>query len=64
MAHLGDRAEFVEGRFDRRSFVTACFRGRRMVGAIGFNSPRSMLRYGELVAAANPAPVVAGAIGR
>jgi NADPH-dependent 2,4-dienoyl-CoA reductase/sulfur reductase-like enzyme len=59
MPAIADRVELVQGQLERLTFVAACFRTGRMVGALGFNSPRAMLRFADLIDAANPVPVTA-----
>ena len=56
MPGIADRVELVQGQLEGRTFVAACFRGDRIVGALGFNSPRSMLRFADIVDEANPNP--------
>lgn len=51
--------EVVRGSVDERSFVVACMLGRRIVGALGFDSPRAMLEMDAVVDAANPVVVAA-----
>ena len=60
MPGIADRVELVQGQFESRTFVAACFRGDRVVGALGFNSPRSMLRFADIVDASNPVPTNTG----
>jgi NADPH-dependent 2,4-dienoyl-CoA reductase/sulfur reductase-like enzyme len=54
MPSIAERVEVVRGSVEERSFVVACMLGRRIVGALGFDSPRAMLEMGEIVDAANP----------
>lgn len=54
MPSIADRVELVRGAVADRSFVVACRRGDRLVGALGFDSPRAMLEMADLVEAANP----------
>jgi NADPH-dependent 2,4-dienoyl-CoA reductase/sulfur reductase-like enzyme len=61
MPGIADRLVLVEGQLESRTFVAAGLRGDRIVGALGFNSPRSMLRLADIVDASNPIPAtVAG----
>jgi NADPH-dependent 2,4-dienoyl-CoA reductase/sulfur reductase-like enzyme len=65
MPAIADRLELVEGQLESRTFVVAGLLGDRVVGAIGFNSPRSMLRFTKIVGASNPVPAtVAGVPNR
>jgi NADPH-dependent 2,4-dienoyl-CoA reductase/sulfur reductase-like enzyme len=59
MPAIADRLELVEGQLESRTFVAAALRGGRVVGALGFNSPRTMLRFTDIVDTSNPAPVAA-----
>jgi hypothetical protein len=59
MPGIADRLELVEGQLESRTFVAAGLRGSRVVGALGFNSPRSMLGFAEIVDASNPVPAAA-----
>ena len=45
-----------KGSSSSRTFVATAIRGDRIVGALGFNSPRSMLRFTHIVDASNPVP--------
>jgi len=61
MPGIADRLVLVEGQLESRTFVAAGLRGDRIVGALGFNSPRSMLRLADIIDASNPIPAtVAG----
>ena len=46
---LADKIALAEGSLESRRLVAACLNGERLVGALGVDSPRAMLRYGELV---------------
>ena len=46
---LADKIALAEGSLESRRLVAACLSGDRLVGALGVDSPRAMLRYGELV---------------
>jgi len=58
MPALADRIVLAQGELARREFVAAYLQGDRVVGALGFNSSRSMLKFAEVVGASNPLPVV------
>ena len=60
MPAIADRVELVQGQLESRTFVAACFRGDRVVGALGFDSPRAMLQFAEIVDASNPVPATVG----
>jgi len=62
MPGIADRPELVEGQLESRTFVVAGLRGSRVVGALGFNSPRSMLGFADIVDASNPVPAKAAGV--
>ena len=49
MPSLADRITFAEGSIASRRLVASCLDGNRLVGAIGLDSPRAMLRYAQMV---------------
>jgi NADPH-dependent 2,4-dienoyl-CoA reductase/sulfur reductase-like enzyme len=49
MPALADRVALSEGSLEERRLVAVCLDGERLVGAIGIDSPRAMLRYAELL---------------
>lgn len=49
MPALADRITFAEGSLQSRRLVASCLQGNRLVGAIGLDSPRAMLRYAQMV---------------
>jgi NADPH-dependent 2,4-dienoyl-CoA reductase/sulfur reductase-like enzyme len=59
MPALADRVALSEGSVEERRLVAVCLDGERVVGAIGIDSPRAMLRYAELLNE-QTAPAMAG----
>ena len=62
MPMIADRVELVEGQLESRTFVAACFRGDRVVAAVGFNSPSSMRHFADLVGESNPIPAAVNGV--
>jgi NADPH-dependent 2,4-dienoyl-CoA reductase/sulfur reductase-like enzyme len=57
MPSLADRMTLIEGDLRGQAFTAAFLRGKRMVGAIGFNSARTILDCAPVVEAANTSPI-------
>jgi NADPH-dependent 2,4-dienoyl-CoA reductase/sulfur reductase-like enzyme len=55
MPSVADRAALAEGSPESESMVVVYLRNERLVGAVGINSPRAIMRYTELVDAATKA---------
>ncbi len=49
MPALANRVALSEGSLQERRLVAVCLDGDRLVGAIGVDSPRAMLRYANLI---------------
>ena len=49
MPALADRLALAEGSMAERRLVAVCLEGQRVVGALGIDSPRAMLRYADLL---------------
>ena len=48
-AGADDRVEVVTGSLDERRFAALYGRGDRLVGVLGFNRPRHVMRYRALI---------------
>ena len=52
---IADRIALAEGSLAERRLVAACLDGERLVGALGVDSPRAMLRFADMVETATAA---------